>query len=76
MSCVHDFATLCDILLEASPGSDKLVCHHTLRMQRGIPVKCGVNLINFGPGARPDSLMQWAILTETLGYHLGAPLQH
>jgi probable F420-dependent oxidoreductase len=32
-------------------------------------VKFGVNLINFGPGARPDSLTQWALLTETLGYH-------
>ena len=32
-------------------------------------MKCGVNLINFGPGARPDSLTQWALLTETLGYH-------
>ena len=32
-------------------------------------MKFGVNLINFGPGARPDSLMQWAMLTETLGYH-------
>jgi len=32
-------------------------------------VKFGVNLINFGPGACPDSLTQWALLTETLGYH-------
>jgi alkanesulfonate monooxygenase SsuD/methylene tetrahydromethanopterin reductase-like flavin-dependent oxidoreductase (luciferase family) len=32
-------------------------------------VKFGVNLINFGPGARPDALMQWAMLTEMLGYH-------
>jgi probable F420-dependent oxidoreductase len=32
-------------------------------------MKFGVNLINFGPGARPDSLTQWALLTETLGYH-------
>lgn len=32
-------------------------------------MKFGVNLINFGPGARPDSLIQWATLTETLGYH-------
>ena len=32
-------------------------------------MKFGVNLINFGPGARPDSLTQWAMLTETLGYH-------
>ena len=32
-------------------------------------MKFGVNLINFGPGARPESLTQWAMLTETLGYH-------
>ena len=32
-------------------------------------MKFGVNLINFGPGARPDSLTQWAMLAETLGYH-------
>src|SRR5439155_24859664 len=37
--------------------------------KRGIPVKFGVNLMNFGPGARPDSLTQWAMLTEMLGYH-------
>ena len=32
-------------------------------------MKFGVNLINFGPGARPDALMQWSMLTEMLGYH-------
>ncbi len=32
-------------------------------------MKFGVNLINFGPSARPDSLVRWAMLTETLGYH-------
>jgi probable F420-dependent oxidoreductase len=32
-------------------------------------VKFGVNLINFGPSAQPDSLVRWAMLTETLGYH-------
>jgi probable F420-dependent oxidoreductase len=32
-------------------------------------MKFGVNLINFGPSARPDSLARWAMLTETLGYH-------
>lgn len=32
-------------------------------------MKCGINLINFGPGARPDILLRWAALTETLGYH-------
>jgi hypothetical protein len=32
-------------------------------------MKFGVNLINFGPGARPNSLVRWAMLAETLGYH-------
>ena len=32
-------------------------------------MKFGVNLINFGPSACPDSLARWAMLTETLGYH-------
>lgn len=32
-------------------------------------MKFGVNLINFGPSAGPDSLARWAMLTETLGYH-------
>ena len=32
-------------------------------------MKFGVNLINPGPGAWPDSLTRWAMLTETLGYH-------
>src|SRR5919108_6411317 len=32
-------------------------------------MKFGVNLINFGPSAAPDSLTRWAMLTETLGYH-------
>ena len=33
-------------------------------------MKVGVNLINFGPGANPESLERWARLTESLGYHL------
>ncbi len=33
-------------------------------------MKIGVNLINFGPSASPDSLRRWAGLTESLGYHL------
>lgn len=33
-------------------------------------MRVGVNLINFGPSASPDSLRRWAQLTETLGYHL------
>lgn len=32
-------------------------------------MKVGVNLINYGPGATPDSLSRWAGLTEALGYH-------
>jgi probable F420-dependent oxidoreductase len=33
-------------------------------------VKIGVNLINFGPGATPETLIGWARLVEELGYHL------
>lgn len=33
-------------------------------------MKVGVNLINFGPGATPDTMARWAQLTEALGYHL------
>ena len=33
-------------------------------------MKVGVNLINFGPGATPDSLARWGQLAEALGYHL------
>ena len=33
-------------------------------------MKVGVNLINFGPGANPESLKRWAQLSESLGYHL------
>jgi probable F420-dependent oxidoreductase len=32
-------------------------------------MKVGINLINFGPSARPDVLMGWVELTERLGYH-------
>jgi probable F420-dependent oxidoreductase len=33
-------------------------------------MKIGVNLINFGPGADPASLLNWAQLSENLGYHM------
>ena len=33
-------------------------------------MKVGVNLINFGPGANPESMRRWAQLSESLGYHL------
>ena len=33
-------------------------------------MKVGVNLLNFGPGATPDSLSRWTEIAETLGYHL------
>jgi probable F420-dependent oxidoreductase len=33
-------------------------------------MKVGVNLINFGPGASPDTMARWVQLVETLGYHL------
>ena len=32
-------------------------------------MKLGINLINFGPSARPDVLAGWAELAEGLGYH-------
>lgn len=32
-------------------------------------MKVGVNLVNFGPGATPESLAKWAKLVEDLGYH-------
>lgn len=33
-------------------------------------MKLGVNLINFGPSAKPENLRRWATLSEDLGYHL------
>ena len=39
-------------------------------------MKVGVNLINFGPGASPDSLMRWAQVSESLGYHLLMTCDH
>ncbi len=32
-------------------------------------MKIGLNMINFGPGASPESLEAWAQLAEALGYH-------
>jgi probable F420-dependent oxidoreductase len=32
-------------------------------------MKVGVNLLNFGPTAGPDSFLRWARLAEALGYH-------
>ncbi len=32
-------------------------------------MKVGVNLLNFGPGASPDSLLRWTQFAESLGYH-------
>jgi probable F420-dependent oxidoreductase len=34
-----------------------------------MPVKFGVNLINFGPGANPDALARGAAFAEAVGYH-------
>jgi len=39
-------------------------------------MKTGVNLINFGPGASPESLRSWALLSESLGYHLLITCDH
>jgi probable F420-dependent oxidoreductase len=33
-------------------------------------MKVGVNLVNYGPGATPESLARWARLVEALGYRL------
>ena len=33
-------------------------------------MRIGVNLLNFGPGATPESLAGWTQLAEALGYHL------
>jgi probable F420-dependent oxidoreductase len=33
-------------------------------------VRVGVNVLNFGPGATPDTLAAWAGLAEETGYHL------
>ena len=32
-------------------------------------MKLGINMINFGPGATPETLEKWARLAEDLGYH-------
>ena len=32
-------------------------------------MKIGINVLNFGPGASPDTLAGWAELAEELGYH-------
>jgi probable F420-dependent oxidoreductase len=39
-------------------------------------MKVGVNLINFGPGATPHSLIRWVQLAEALGYHLMMTSDH
>ena len=32
-------------------------------------MKIGVNLLNFGPAASPESLLRWTRVVEALGYH-------
>lgn len=39
-------------------------------------MKAGVNLINFGPGATPESLARTAALAEALGYHFVMTSDH
>ena len=39
-------------------------------------MKVGVNLINFGPGASPESFASWARLAERLGFHFVAISDH
>ena len=39
-------------------------------------MKAGVNLLNFGPAATPESLARWTALAESLGYHLAMACDH
>lgn len=39
-------------------------------------MKVGVNLLNFGPGATPESLLRWTRIAESLGYHLAMISDH
>jgi len=39
-------------------------------------MKIGLNLINFGPGASPDTLLSWTKLAEALGYHFVMSSDH
>ncbi len=32
-------------------------------------MKVGISMLNFGPGATPESLLRWAHVAEELGYH-------
>lgn len=39
-------------------------------------MKLGVNLVNFGPGARPETFLRWARGAEEIGYHFVAISDH
>ena len=39
-------------------------------------MKVGLNLINFGPGASPSSLLAWTRLAESVGYHFVMTSDH
>ena len=39
-------------------------------------MQVGVNLINFGPGVSPESLVEWVRLAEKLGFHFVAISDH
>ncbi len=39
-------------------------------------MKVGINLLNFGPGASPESLVRWTTFAESLGYHLAMACDH
>ncbi|MDP6823840.1 MAG: LLM class F420-dependent oxidoreductase [Dehalococcoidia bacterium] len=39
-------------------------------------MKAGVNLLNFGPAASPESLARWTGFVESLGYHLAMACDH
>lgn len=38
--------------------------------QSGEKMKFGVNILNFGPGTSPETLLGWARFAEELGFHL------
>ena len=39
-------------------------------------MKFGVNLINFGPGVSPDSLLNWTQFAESVGFHIAMLSDH
>src|SRR5712691_7277216 len=50
------------------PRRDKPYSRGNFRLEAD-GLRVGVNILNFGPGARPETLLQWAQVSEALGYH-------